>query len=61
MSVAVRVEGLGKRYRVGRARQHETLGGLLLDVATAPVRNVRRHAKDEMEKLVEGGSGRSSG
>ena len=42
MSVAVRVEGLGKRYRVGRARQHETLGGLLLDVATAPVRNVRR-------------------
>jgi lipopolysaccharide transport system ATP-binding protein len=42
MDVAVRVEGLGKRYRVGRATQHETLAGLLLDVASAPVRNARR-------------------
>ena len=41
--VAIRIEGLSKRYRIGvRERSHDTLGGALTDLAKRPFRNLRR-------------------
>ena len=41
--IAIRVEGLSKRYRIGaREQAHDTLGGALTDLARRPVRNLRR-------------------
>ena len=41
--IAIRVEGLSKRYRIGvRERAHDTLGGAITDVVRRPVRNLRR-------------------
>ncbi len=41
--IAIRIEGLSKRYRIGvRERSHDTLGGALTDLARRPVRNLRR-------------------
>jgi lipopolysaccharide transport system ATP-binding protein len=41
--VAVRVEGLGKRYRIGAfAERHDTLRDTIAHVARAPMRNLRK-------------------
>ncbi|HEX2092501.1 MAG TPA: ABC transporter ATP-binding protein [Longimicrobiaceae bacterium] len=41
-NVAVRVEGLGKRYRIGTAsRRHDTLRDALVHAVKAPLRNLR--------------------
>ena len=54
---AIFVEQLSKRYRIGsRQQQHDTLGGMILDLARRPVanfRNLRRltaFAEDETEE-----------
>lgn len=44
--IAIRVEGLGKRYRIGLEEQtHETLSGAFLSWIKAPVKNYRRLKK----------------
>ncbi len=41
--IAVRAEGLGKRYRIGQARRRaDTLGEVMMNVLKAPVRNLQR-------------------
>jgi lipopolysaccharide transport system ATP-binding protein len=39
--VAIRVENLGKRYRIGRRRQNKTLGEVLADAIYAPFKSVQ--------------------
>jgi lipopolysaccharide transport system ATP-binding protein len=41
MGVAVRTEGIRKRYRVGTATAHDTLGGWLAAAVKAPARNLQ--------------------
>ena len=41
--IAIRVEGLSKRYRIGvRERAHDTLGGAITDLVRRPALNLRR-------------------
>lgn len=41
--IAIKVENLSKRYRMGlREERHDTLAGLLTDFVTRPARNLRR-------------------
>ena len=41
--IAIRVEGLSKRYRIGvRERAHDTLGGAITDLVRRPLLNLRR-------------------
>jgi lipopolysaccharide transport system ATP-binding protein len=40
--IAIRVEGLGKRYKLGVAEPNRTLGDTLVDMFTAPFRRFRR-------------------
>ncbi len=41
--LAIRVEGLSKRYRIGlRQKPHENLGGVLVDFVKGPLKNLRR-------------------
>ena len=50
--IAIRAEGLGKRYRLGRlAAKHDSLREALVGMATAPIRNFRRlrHHGDSSE------------
>ncbi len=51
--IAIRVENLSKRYRIGlrEERDRATLVGTLMDLATQPVRNLRR-----LRKLTSFGS-----
>ena len=35
---AIQVEGLGKRYRIGQANQHNALSHVIGDVLRAPLR-----------------------
>jgi lipopolysaccharide transport system ATP-binding protein len=46
--VAIRVENLGKRYRIGgrRVRRDETLRDLLVETVTKPIRQARRNGHD---------------
>src|SRR5207253_2735783 len=39
--VAIRVEGLGKQYRIGRPERYQTLRDTLTDTASAPIRWLR--------------------
>ena len=40
--IAIRVEGLGKRYRIGRRQEsYKTLRDTLFNSLTAPLRNLR--------------------
>jgi len=39
--IAIRVEGLGKQYRIGTRERYQTLRDALTDTATSPVRWVR--------------------
>ncbi len=48
--VAIRVEGLGKRYRIGRGRNHKTLREAITDAVAAPFRRTSdptTHARDD--------------
>ena len=38
--LAIRVEGLGKRYRIGKLQRYKTLRGSLAEAAARPVRAV---------------------
>jgi len=52
MSAAIKVEGLGKRYRLGRMRQgYRTLRESLTDLATAPFRRRARGAGGRSEEF----------
>jgi lipopolysaccharide transport system ATP-binding protein len=42
--VAIQVEGLGKRYRIGRPRQNNTLRDAFSDAIRAPFRWMRNHS-----------------
>jgi len=41
VTVAIRAEGLGKRYRIGAREQYRSLRDVLVDSATAPFRHAR--------------------
>lgn len=44
--IAIRVEGLSKRYRIGIQEQvHDTLGGAMADFVKRPAKNLRRLSK----------------
>src|SRR4051794_36429581 len=57
--LAIRIDGLGKRYRLGPSERYKTLRDTLAGVATAPVRWLRRgrHPGPEAAK----GNGRARG
>ena len=41
--IAIRVENLSKRYRIGlKEEMHDTLAGALTDFVTKPIQNLRR-------------------
>lgn len=56
--IAITVENLSKRYRIGlKEQRHETLASALTDVVTAPIRNFRRlrqltHFQDGEEDVI---------
>ena len=41
--IAIRVENLGKRYRIGlKEEMHDTFGGAIADLVRRPLKNLRR-------------------
>jgi lipopolysaccharide transport system ATP-binding protein len=53
--IAIRVDRLSKRYRIGlREEKHETLGGAVLDLVRRPMENLRRLR--QLSKFSEKGS-----
>ena len=40
--IAIRVENLGKQYRIGKRERYKTLRDTLSDAVTAPFRRLRR-------------------
>ena len=40
--VAIQVEGLSKRYRIGLQEKHDSVGSALVDLLTRPAKNLRR-------------------
>jgi lipopolysaccharide transport system ATP-binding protein len=54
--IAIDVQGLSKRYRIGSAeKMHDTLGGALADIVTRPVKNLR-HLRSLSSFGKDGGS-----
>jgi lipopolysaccharide transport system ATP-binding protein len=53
----IQVEGLGKRYRIGRGAQHTALRNLIGDALRAPVRLLRGDKNHNSSRQANGGSG----
>src|SRR5215471_6343189 len=54
-NVAIRVEGLGKQYRIGKRERYRTLRDTLTDAVLKPMRRLRslvRRADDQQEQRL---------
>ena len=58
-NVAIQVEGLAKRYRIGERSRHQRLGGALTQAVAAPFRRLRGPARATV--LSVNGSGPANG
>ena len=51
--MAIRCEGVGKRYRIGKQLPYRTLRDTLMETATAPLRWLRARGDEAAEKQTE--------
>ena len=51
--IAIRCEGIGKRYRIGRQQRYRTLRDTLADIASAPFRGLASMRNSEVDSLKQ--------